>query len=69
MSTETPSQLLLSNRQAAKILSISPRTLWGLTSPRGPIPCIRIGNRVLYPCDMLRDWVAKSIGQSFERAC
>ena len=67
--TVPPKQLLLSNREAAKVLSISARTLWGLTSPRGSIPCIRIGNRVLYPYDVLREWVAKSIGQSFKRAC
>lgn len=62
-------KLLLTNIQAAEVLSISPRTLWGLTSPRGPIPCIKLGNRMLYPYDVLRDWVAKNIGQSFSRAC
>jgi len=67
--TNEVEKLLLSNREAAKVLSISARTLWGLTSPRGSIPCIRIGNRVLYPYDVLREWVAKSIGQSFKRAC
>ena len=61
----TPEKLLLGKAQAAILLGISARTLWGITSPRGPIPCIRIGHRVLYPYDLLRDWVAQSIGQSF----
>ena len=47
---------------------LSTRTLWGITSPRGPIPCIRVGNRSLYSYDVLRDWVAKNVGQSFSRA-
>ena len=68
MTTNETEKLLLSNRQAADVLSVSPRTLWGLTSPRGPIPCIKIGNRVLYPYEALREWVAKNIGQSFNRA-
>ena len=72
MTTKTTNEiekLLLSNRQAAEVLSISPRTLWGLTSPRGPIPFLRIGNRTLYPYNLLKDWVEKSVGQSFHQSC
>jgi hypothetical protein len=54
--------LALRARDAAKLLSISPRTLWALTAPRGPIPCIRVGHGtrqlVLYPLDGLRAWLA-----------
>jgi len=39
---------LLPPRDAARALAVSPRTLWGLTSPRGPIPCVRIGRAVRY---------------------
>jgi predicted DNA-binding transcriptional regulator AlpA len=50
-------------RDAAKALGISPRTLWALTAPRGPIPCVRIGTgkrkSVLYPADALRAWLAQ----------
>jgi len=34
--------------QAAAFLGISPRQLWAHTSPRGPIPCIRIGKCARY---------------------
>jgi predicted DNA-binding transcriptional regulator AlpA len=58
--TETP-RLTLRPRQAAAALGISERTLWSLTAPRGPIPCVRIGagkrKTVLYPADALRDWL------------
>jgi hypothetical protein len=59
---ETPAKLLLRKTEAATLLSISPRTLWGITVPRGPIPCVRIGNRSLYPYEALRRYVAENSG-------
>jgi hypothetical protein len=41
----TLARLLLSSSDAARALSISPRMLWALTRPRGPIPVIRLGGR------------------------
>lgn len=40
--------ILLSAREAAKSLSVSQRTLWNLTAPRGPIPSVKLGTRVCY---------------------
>ena len=45
----SPDRLLLSAREAAEALQISPRTLWGMTAPRGPLPSVRIGSAVRYP--------------------
>ena len=47
---EAPTKLaqLLIPLQAAEVLAISPRTLWAQTSPRGPIPSVRIGRTVRY---------------------
>jgi hypothetical protein len=39
---------LLSARDAAKYLGISPGTLWTRSTPRGPLPTVRIGTRLLY---------------------
>ncbi len=39
---------LINARQAAEILSISERKLWGMSHPRGPIPVVRIGRAVRY---------------------
>jgi len=51
--TSPPKPLLLSARDAAKLLAVSERTLWGLTHPRGPIPVVKIGRAVRYdPCDL-----------------
>ncbi len=63
MATQSTKPLALRPRDAAKSLGISPRTLWGLTTPRGPIPCLRIGhgNRqtVLYPVADLQAWLSQ----------
>lgn len=51
--------LLLTAREAARALSCSERTLWGLTVPRGPIPSIKIGTRgVRYSREALVRWIA-----------
>lgn len=48
-------------KKAAQLLGISERTLWGLTAPRGPIPCKRAGTGpkapVLYAISDLRAYV------------
>jgi hypothetical protein len=40
--------LLVDSREAARLLAVSERTLWSLTSPRGPIRSVRIGRSVKY---------------------
>ncbi len=64
----TPEKLLLSAREAATALSISERTLFSRTAPRGSIPAVRLGNRVLYPVDRLREWIATQTGAGEEGA-
>lgn len=49
------SPLLLSVTEAARLLNVSPRTVWSLTES-GSLPHVRIGRRVLYPPDALRHW-------------
>ena len=61
--TSTTTPLALRPREAAQALGISARTLWGLTAPRGPIPCLRIGHgkrqTVLYPVAELQAWLSR----------
>jgi hypothetical protein len=49
--------LLLTLRQAAAALSVSERTLWALTYPRGPIPAVRLGRAVRYDVLDLRAFI------------
>ncbi len=50
-------RLLLSRDEAAVAIGLSVRELDDLTSPRGPIRCVRVGRRVLYSPDALRQWI------------
>lgn len=54
-------KLLLTSRDAAAALSVSERTLFSLTAPRGPIPVTRLpGVRsIRYSVDALREWIAQ----------
>jgi excisionase family DNA binding protein len=51
-----PPKLLWTSREAAKALSISERTLWGLTKG-GKVPCVRIGRAVRYDPKDIRAWI------------
>lgn len=44
-------------RETAAVLGISERKLWGLTDPRGPIPCVRLGRNVRYDLADVRAYV------------
>jgi len=58
-----PEPLAVDAREAARLLSISERSLWSLTSPRGPIPCVRMGARsVRYSVHAIRAWLASHQG-------
>ncbi len=56
-----PSPLALRPRDAAKALGIGQRKLWELSQPRGPIPCVRVGQCVLYPVAQLQAWLADGV--------
>lgn len=50
-------RLLLSRDEAAIAIGLSVRELDDLTSPRGPIRCVRCGRRVLFPPAELQRWI------------
>ena len=51
---------LLPTREAARYLGISPRTIWGLTFPRGPLPVSRFGRAVRYSRSDLDAFIVRS---------
>jgi excisionase family DNA binding protein len=53
---QTIEPLLISSMQAAKSLGICERQLFTMTK-NGSIPCVRIGKRVLYDIQDLRQWI------------
>jgi excisionase family DNA binding protein len=54
--------VVLRYREAAKVLGVSPRTLW-LWTKAGIVPHVRVGlgrrKIILYPLDELRSWLAR----------
>lgn len=64
--------LALRPREAARVLGICQRTLWALTAPRGPIPCVKHGNGargglVLYRVADLDEWLRRNARRADER--
>ncbi len=55
--------LLISERAAARKLSVSERTLWGWRRA-GIVPHVRVGRTVKYSVDSLRRWVAEREAES-----
>jgi len=59
---QTP-PLAVRTREAARMLNISARTLFALTAPRGPIPCVKLGGKrgsVLYRVNDLDAWLQRA---------
>lgn len=50
--------LAMKPREAAKALGISERLLWEWTD-RGIVPHVRLGKRIVYPVDSLREWLQR----------
>jgi len=65
MSNSTTPPIALRPRDAAKILGVSPRTLWAWTQA-GLIPCAKIGTgkrkTVLYSVADLQSWLSQQAG-------
>ena len=58
--SEQADKLLVTKSEAARLLSISEKTLFNLTK-KGEIPVIRLGNRLTrYSSTDLREWAARN---------
>jgi predicted DNA-binding transcriptional regulator AlpA len=55
--SNSPPKLLLDAREAAAALTVSERFLWGITAPRGDLPCVRLGRSVRYHVSDLEAWI------------
>jgi excisionase family DNA binding protein len=65
--TNPTTRLLISGREAAKLLSVCERTLYMLTKA-GEIPAVRIGRAVRYSVDELQGWVKRASEKKCENA-
>ncbi len=56
--------VLLTVRQAAKILNLGINRTYGLANA-GVLPCIKIGNTIRIPASALERWIQDNIGREF----
>jgi excisionase family DNA binding protein len=59
-SSKSPEPLAVCSREAAKMLTISERTLWSLTKARA-VPHVRLGRRTVYPVAELKAWLSARV--------
>ena len=60
MNSPAPVPLLLTPRQAAQMLAVSPRKLWSITFAEQPgLPYVRVGRLVLYRPADLETWISR----------
>lgn len=59
--------LLINCSQAARLLGVSPRTLWHYVG-RGLVPSIRIGHRRMFSVEQLQNWVREQAAAQLKRA-
>ncbi|MHB1035091.1 MAG: hypothetical protein ACYC35_19710 [Pirellulales bacterium] len=50
-------KLLVNEREAGRLCSVCPKTIWNYTYPRGTLRSVRIGSRVLYSVQTLQEWI------------
>jgi predicted DNA-binding transcriptional regulator AlpA len=48
----------LSPAELADALGLSERTIWSITAPRGTLPAVKVGRRVVYPIAFVEKWLA-----------
>lgn len=56
--------LALRQTEAARSLGISPRKLWDLLHPRGPIRTFKLGTAVLVPVSELEKFIEAELAKS-----
>ncbi|MCE9591282.1 MAG: helix-turn-helix domain-containing protein [Planctomycetes bacterium] len=61
--TPQPEPLLISEPEAARLLGVSPKTLYNRRK-RGEVPHLVFGGRILYSPEGLRDFIAKEIAKA-----
>lgn len=48
----------LTVKAASELLGVAPRTMYSLAAPAGPLPCYRVGRRVIFERDDILEFKA-----------
>lgn len=60
-------KLAVGERRAAELIGVSDRTLWGWRKTGIGPRFVRVGKRVLYPVDGLRDFVNGKVSRGIDQ--
>ena len=52
---------LLSIRQVSEILSLCEKSVWNNAAPRGSLPTVRIGSRLLFRREDIEQWIESRV--------
>ena len=59
---ETPAVTkLMSNRKVAEITGLCEKSIWNATAPRGDLPCVKLGTRVVYRPEDVAAWIESRV--------
>mgnify|MGYP001039322938 FL=1 len=61
-------RLLLSVAETARALNLLRKKLWQITAPRGSLPAIHVGRRVLYSPRDVEAWIQRQKAQEQQTA-
>ena len=56
-----PVSALLSIREASELLNLCEKSVWNHAAPRGSLPVVRIGSRLLFRRDDIDAWVESRV--------
>ena len=55
------SAALLSIREASKLLNLCEKSVWNHAAPRGTLPVVRIGSRLLFRREDIDRWIESRV--------
>lgn len=66
--TTSPPRLALRPREAAIALGMSEKSLFSRTFPRGDIPAVKVGSRVVYFQHQICEWADRELARQQQEA-
>ena len=55
------SAALLSIREASELLNLCEKSVWNHCCPRGSLPCVRLGSRLLFRREDIDRWIESRV--------
>jgi predicted DNA-binding transcriptional regulator AlpA len=63
-----PVSKLMNVREVAEVSGLCEKSIWNVTAPRGDLPCVKMGTRVLYRPEDVAAWIESRVIRSTDAA-